>query len=125
MLFTRVDGGHATVMLKVMDAVRATTIKSSGFYYGDQIAPTLVLFVVNCTGLSKFALTISSEPVEEGMEIATAGFPMGPVLMQLEGRLYQLSPTLQTGVISAVLPFPSVVPHGYLINVMVQVSCLS
>jgi hypothetical protein len=57
---------------------------------------------------------------EEGEEVATAGFPMGTDLLTVPGRLHQISPTLQTGIVSAVHPFPCTTPHGFTIDVMVQ-----
>ena len=40
--------------------------------------------------------------------------------LTVPGWLHQISPTLQTGIISAVHPFPCPTPHGFTINVMVQ-----
>jgi len=45
---------------------------------------------------------------------------MGTDQLKAPGWLHQLSPTLQTGIVSAVHPFPCTTPHGFTINVMAQ-----
>jgi hypothetical protein len=45
---------------------------------------------------------------------------MGTDHLTAPGWLHQMSPTLQTGIISAVHPFPCRSPHGFTMNVMVQ-----
>jgi hypothetical protein len=54
------------------------------------------------------------------MEIATAGFPMGTDALSAPGWIHQMTPTLQRGIVSAVLPFTCNTPHGFAINVMTQ-----
>jgi len=61
-----------------------------------------------------------STPLQEGIEVATAGFPMGTEALTAPGWLHQVTPTLQRGIISAVLPFSCSSPHAFTINVMTQ-----
>jgi S1-C subfamily serine protease len=51
--------------------------------------------------------------VYEGMEVAFAGFPQGEYLLaeRGQGNLVQLGPTLRTGRVAAIQPFPA--PSGY------------
>src|SRR5260370_8790405 len=43
-----------------------------------------------------------------------------PLTLTAPGWIHQVTPTLQRGIISAVLPFTCTTPHAYAINVMVQ-----
>jgi serine protease Do len=67
---------------------------------------------------------ILSEPsYEEGQKVGIAGFPMGTDLWRAQspkGHLNQVNPTLRTGHIGAILPFPCDDPHGLLLDVMSQ-----
>ena len=54
------------------------------------------------------------------MEVATAGYPMGTVALRAPGWIHQMTPTLQRGIVSAILPFACDTPHGIAINVMTQ-----
>jgi len=49
--------------------------------------------------------------------VAISGFPMGSETLRAPGWVHQVSPTLQTGIVSAVLPFPCESPHGILVDV--------
>jgi len=65
-------------------------------------------------------LELMSEETEliEGMEIATSGFPTGRnSLLGPEGYI-QISPTLQRGIISAILPYPKKEPDAFSVNIM-------
>jgi hypothetical protein len=65
-------------------------------------------------------VTLDGGVVEEGMEVATAGFPMGTDALIAPGWIHQMTPTLQRGIVSAVLPFVCPTPHAYAVNIMVQ-----
>ena len=82
--------------------------------------PDIGLVALNYKGLSKIALPLNTTPVDEGTPVATSGFPMGPMLLHLAEDLERLSPTLQAGIVSAVLPYPGAPPWRYLVNIMVQ-----
>jgi hypothetical protein len=120
MTFLPADGGILLKRFAVIDAafIRACVIEG----YGEIAAPDLAIVAVKCKGLSKYAFSLSTAPVYAGDAIATSGFPMGPALLYIEGLMEQVSPTLQSGVISAVLPYQheEVEPCGYVGNIMVQ-----
>jgi len=49
-----------------------------------------------------------------------SGFPMGTDTLRAPGWVHQLSPTLQSATVSAILPFPSEFPHAVLLDLMIQ-----
>jgi trypsin-like peptidase len=120
LLFIKVPQGMLSVSVTVKNASKVNAVHGGEFYYGPEGAD-VGLVVVDCVGLKKYGMMLNNEIVEEGVEIATAGFPSGSVLMHLEDQLDHVSPTLQRGIISAVLPYAgATLPHGYLANIMVQ-----
>lgn len=70
------------------------------------------------------ALEIEAAPnYNEGQKIGVAGFPLGTDLWRAQtskGHLNQINPTLRTGHIGAILPFPCEDPHGLLLDVTSQ-----
>ena len=54
----------------------------------------------------------------EGREVATAGFPLGGHAFRGPKGHIQLSPTLQRGIISAILPYPQKRPEAFSVNIM-------
>ncbi len=87
-------------------------------YYGEDL-PDVAVICINAKSLP----TVNLQPrldVTEGENVAIAGFPMGTRTLQAPGWIHQLSPTLQTGIVSAVLPFPCDNPHALLLDLMTQ-----
>ncbi len=88
-------------------------------FYGDENLDIGFIELGGVKGLQtlkiheKFDLT-------EGDQVAIAGFPMGTNTLMAPGWVQQLGPTLQTGIVSAVLPFPCSDPHELLLDLMVQ-----
>jgi len=68
------------------------------------------------------ALPLATRPniLKQGVDVATAGFPLGTKALVPYGKLSQLTPTLRRGIVSSVLPFPCPNPHGFTIDVMSQ-----
>ncbi len=111
--------GMATVKLDVLGVLSISHMEHGKVYYGPPKAD--VAFVhVKMKGLPRANVKYNLEQIKEGREIATAGFPMGTDTLTAPGYLHQLTPTLQKGIISAVLPFPCESPHSLMINVMTQ-----
>jgi S1-C subfamily serine protease len=114
-----IDQGMLEIPLEILGAVGLRQAMPEGaFYYGPQNGPDLAFVHVKARGLPTVAL--DARVIEEGAEIATAGFPMGTDALLAPGWIHQVTPTLQRGIISAVLPFPCPTPHAYAVNVMVQ-----
>jgi hypothetical protein len=117
LLFKQEERGNLEIELDVIGAMRVDVFKPGEVYYGPP-RPDVGFVVVKARGLP--ALKLDPKPLEEGEDVATAGYPMGSVALTAPGWLHQITPTLQTGVVSAVLPYAGCLPHGYAINVMVQ-----
>ncbi len=88
-----------------------------GNYYGPE-TPDLAIIHIEVKNLP--TLDISPQfNLLEGSEVAVAGFPLGEHLLRApEGWIHQMSPTLQSGVVSAILPFPCDNPHAFLFDVV-------
>jgi len=89
-----------------------------GYNYGPDI-PDLGFVHVHIKDLPPLKIATKLE-LEEGDEVMLAGFPMGTNTLRAPGWLHQFSPTLQSGIISSILPFPCDNPHAILLNIMTQ-----
>lgn len=111
------DIGVVQLQLPVVGVAIPKTQRPKVFYGAER--PDIALVHVKATGLPAIEVDDAFVPFE-GMHVATAGFPMGAEGLMAEGWLQQVTPTLQEGIVSAVLPFACPHAHGYTINVMVQ-----
>ncbi len=110
------DMGIIEVPLTLCGAAVIKSFQPAGVYYGPP-KPDIALVRVRVRGLAP--VTLDGETVlEEGMEVATAGFPMGRDALMAPGWMHQITPTLQRGIISAVMPFATSHPHAIAVNVM-------
>lgn len=89
-----------------------------GYNYGPDI-PDLGFIHVHIKDLPALKIAPTLD-LEEGDEVMLAGFPMGTDTLRAPGWLHQLSPTLQSGIISSLLPFSCDNPHAILLNIMTQ-----
>lgn len=89
-----------------------------GYNYGPDI-PDLGFIHVHIKDLPALKIAEKLE-LQEGDEVMLAGFPMGTDTLRAPGWLHQLTPTLQSGIISAILPFSCDNPHAILLNIMTQ-----
>jgi hypothetical protein len=80
--------------------------------------PDLAFVEVNVKDNPYLKLETQDNIVQEGYEVATSGFPMGRYALMGPGGLFQISPTLQRGIISAILPYPKKRPDAFAVNVM-------
>ena len=118
LMFAECERGFVEVPLDVIGLVTIEDMMPGQAYYGPK-RPDIGLVRVRRRGLP--ALDIDAEMlIEEGVELATAGFPMGTAALTAPGWLHQLCPTLQKGIVSSVMPFPCKAPHAFTLNVMVQ-----
>ncbi|MFH1882556.1 MAG: serine protease [Planctomycetota bacterium] len=109
--------GQVEIPIEVIGVFEITQFTPGKAYYGPR-KPDLAIVRVKARGLP--SLRIDDSPIQEGMEVATAGFPMGTDALQAPGWIHQMTPTLQRGIVSAVLPFACNTPHAFTINVMTQ-----
>ena len=111
--------GLAIINLDVIGVFGVQNIKHDKNYMGSK-KPDIAFAHVKMKNLPSVKIKYDLNHIKEGREIATAGFPMGTDTLTAPGYLHQLSPTLQNGIISAVLPFPCKHPHSLMINIMAQ-----
>jgi S1-C subfamily serine protease len=83
---------------------------------GRSSAPDVGLVQMDVSSVPFLSLNPQTE-LQEGMEVATAGFPSGRRALESPGGL-QLGPTLQRGIVSALLPFPGPRPQAFSVNIM-------
>jgi S1-C subfamily serine protease len=119
MLLKLTDEGMVELLLDVLNVFELTGFIPGKVYYGPEEGPDLAFVQINAKGLPAVDFD-STTPIEEGIEVGTAGFPMGTDMLTAPGWLHQITPTLQKGIIAAVHPFSSSKPHSYSVNIMVQ-----
>lgn len=90
-----------------------------GFDYAPKL-PDVGLIRVNVTNLPPVEISIDQNELVEGKPVAFSGFPMGTDALRAPGWLHQLTATLQSAIIAAVMPFPCVNPHAIMLNTMTQ-----
>jgi len=89
-----------------------------GYHYGTEL-PDLGFIKVDIKDLPALKIAKKLE-LKEGDEVVLAGFPMGTDTLRAPGWVHQLTPTLQAGIISAILPFSCENPHAILLDIMTQ-----
>jgi len=109
--------GMLQVHLDIIGVVLVGDVEHGPYWYGPK-KPDMAVVRVKMRGLP--ALELDPLAPVEGVELATAGFPMGTDALTAPGWVHQITPTLQRGIVSAILPFTCEKPHGFTINVMVQ-----
>ena len=119
LMFRLTDAGMLQIPLKILGIVEIDAFGAGKSYYGDKKGPDVAIVHVKARGLPVAQLG-ADKLIKEGESVFTAGFPMGTDALTAPGYLHQLTPTLQAGIVSAVLPFPCSSPHAITINIMTQ-----
>lgn len=119
LMFKQIDQGMVEIPLEILGVAMIGEFSTGPAYYGPKKGPDLAFVHVKARGLPPVQID-SRSVIDEGTEIATAGFPMGTDALVAPGWIHQLTPTLQRGIVSAVLPFPCPTPHAYSVNIMAQ-----
>jgi S1-C subfamily serine protease len=119
MFFVLTDLGTVVFRVEVGALIRFRNHQFGPGYLGPE-NPDIALVQVKARRLRPVRLRSADTSIEEGEPIATAGFPLGSTTLKLPGWVHQFSPTLQSGIVSAVHPFPSPQPHGFSINTIVN-----
>jgi hypothetical protein len=119
MFFILTEKGMVNVQIDIIGVAAISKFGPQQVYYGPP-KPDVGFVHIKARGLLPVKLRPHGVMYEEGEEVATAGFPMGTDHLTVPGWLHQLSPTLQSGIVAAVHPFPCTTPHGFTINVMAQ-----
>jgi len=113
MLLYPTDRGIIDIRIPVAGVIN---IASHGRSYSPKI-PDLSLVRIMANDLTPIIIP-EDKNIIEGMEIATAGYSMGRRALDGPLGLHQVTPTLQRGIISAVLPYPSQKPNSFSVNIM-------
>ncbi len=116
-IFKITDKGLVQIPLDILEIYQPKGFKTDKIYFGPD-KPDIAFVVVKAKGLP--ALELDTSELKEGIEVASAGYPMGTYALIAPGWLHQIAPTLQKGIISAVLPYQQAFPHAYAINIMIQ-----
>ncbi len=112
------EQGMAIIDLDIEGVVFPGEFVKPKAYYGEDL-PDVAAICIKAKDLPIMRLQ-SSLNIREGENVGVVGFPMGIQTLLAPGWLHQLSPTLQTGIVSAVLPFPCDNPHALLLDLMTQ-----
>lgn len=112
------DKGMIWFGMKILGVFEIGKFKPGKAYYGEDI-PDVGVIKVDYKGLPNIELK-SKLYIREGDTVAFSGFPMGEEVLLAPGWLHQISPTLQTGVVSSILPFPCEIPHAFLLDIMAK-----
>lgn len=107
--------GMVSIPLEV-EAFTTTKIEQKilGNNYGEDI-PDIGAIYVKAKGLP-FVSIDEKLSVDEGDEVLISGFPMGTETLRSAGWIHQLSPILQKGIVSAILPFVCDSPHSIIVE---------
>jgi S1-C subfamily serine protease len=88
-------------------------------YFGETM-PDLAFLQLNVTALPAAELLTEPNVLKTGLDVATAGFPLGEGPLTAFNKVTQLTPLLRKGVISSVYPFPCPRPDGFTVDVTTQ-----
>lgn len=116
-MFAPNEKAQTYVNLRVLSYAVFSKFIPANVYYGPE-QPDIAFIQVHAKGLP--VLELDETVPEEGVEVATAGYPMGTDLLASPGYFHQATPTLQRGIVCAVLPWQSPNPHAFMLNVMAQ-----
>lgn len=119
-------GGFGAIPFPIVEVAAPSVAPDILTHY--ESAPDLAVCRINIQALDekKIArpphLTLgNSENVRAGDEVGTLGFPLGLTLTPHDGRLRQMTPIAQKGVIAAVLPFASARnPHAFQLDISIN-----
>lgn len=107
------------VPLKVIGKFQTASYRPEGTWYGPEI-PDVALLHIEARDLPTARIQADPTILQEGMDLATAGFPTGRNTLMAPGYMHQHGPTLQKGILGALLPFPRTLPHAFILNVVTQ-----
>src|SRR5262249_4912690 len=122
LLFTEVEdrGSRVWGSLAVdVDSHGFATLLPGATGYRGPNPPDVAFLLLKLSGTP--AVRWSAESAIEGESVAFAGFPMGTRMLKAPGWLHQVSPTLHSGIVAAVLPHPlAQYPHAFHIHANTQ-----
>lgn len=117
----RKDGMHhlGTLFTSIVGYNLIQSFVPEGPFYGQRL-PDFGFVQLRVRDVPVLRLAEEPNLLRAGLDIATAGFPLGTQALTPFEELSQLTPFLRHGVVSSVLPFPCPYPHGFTIDIMSQ-----
>lgn len=118
-----VDQTHGFVRLLPTEIRSVATIKAfipGDHWFGASDGPDIGFVQINLRGVPAATLGESNEYFRPGVDVATAGYPLGLDPVLLYGALACPQPLLRRGVISSVFPHRSPQPQGFTTDIMIQ-----
>jgi S1-C subfamily serine protease len=119
LLFHKTPKGIAHIPLNIVGTGYLERVETDDTISFDSKIPDIATLRVDVSGLP----TVDISPnfnLDEGEEVAVCGFPMGTDALKAPGWIHQVSPILQKGVVSAILPMVCDCPHGFMIDVLIE-----
>jgi S1-C subfamily serine protease len=115
------DGQHhlGTLFASIVGYNLIQSFVPEGPFYGERL-PDFGFVQLRVRDLHVLPLADEANLLRAGVEIATAGFPLGTTALTPFEGISQLTPFLRHGIISSVLPFACPYPHGFTIDIMSQ-----
>ncbi len=110
------EQGMLTVPMEIVGYGAVGSYEPGESYYGEKI-PDVGFIEVDVQNLPSLKLA-KSFSLHEGALILTSGYPLGTDTLRAPGWIHQFGPTLQQGIISAILPFACSNPHAFLLDLM-------
>jgi len=107
------------LMVEIKGYSSITSFRTNGPFYGEDL-PDLGFVQLKVRGIPALPLAAEPNTLRQGLEVATAGFPLGTDPLVAYGKVSQLTPLLRRGIVSSVLPFPAPQPHGFTMDIMSQ-----
>lgn len=112
--------GMAAQFLEIIQLQMISDFSTSNEYFYGEKLPDVAFAQLAVRGLSPVTLATAEWSIRVGMEVATAGFPLGEDPLVVNGIVGQGTPLLRRGIVSAVNPFPCPHPDAFTIDVMSQ-----
>jgi hypothetical protein len=88
--------------------------------WSGESKPDIGFVQIKAKDLPSLKLAVGDGYVRTGMEIPTAGFPLGDTPLTALGKLNQWTPFLRRGIVSSAFPWDITQPHGFTIDIMQQ-----
>lgn len=115
MILAELTFGFSALILDVKNFIILKESPIRDAFRDSIFVPDLGFLRVNLRNLPIVTLDEQANLIEEGADVATAGFPFGSTLSKINSSV---GPALQKGIVSSVFPFKGSALHGYAINVM-------
>jgi Trypsin-like peptidase domain len=111
-----VEGQMMRVSIEVASTMVLAPEERGADLYGS-IVPDIGIVTIAARGLPRVEVTEDLWPLPEGTHVATAGFPMGEDMMVAGEHMTQMAPTLQDGIVSALIPYRTETARGFVANI--------